>query len=68
MRLKQYFNPDLHPDNTLKNFNEFIPTYQLRYKAQDPDPPKVSIERWELTNQDQKLYMNHLEHNGFRKI
>ena len=45
-----YFDPDEHPDNTLKAFNEFIETFELRYDAQFPDPPKVSldsaIERW----------------------
>ena len=62
---KLYFNPDLHPDNTLKKFNEFIQTYQLRYEAQYPDPPKVpmdsAIERWKLANPDTKLDMNHYD-------
>ncbi len=45
-----HFDPDLHPDDTLKAFNDFIQSFYLRYEAQYPDPPKVSIdvaiERW----------------------
>ena len=52
-----HFDPDLHQDDTLKAFNEFIQSFYLRYEAQYPDPPKVSIdaaiERWKLINQDQ---------------
>ena len=47
---KIYFDPDLYPDNTLKAFKDFIQVYQLRYDAQYPDPPKVSldsaVQRW----------------------
>ncbi|CAB4023368.1 Hypothetical predicted protein [Paramuricea clavata] len=47
-----YFDPDLHPDNTLRAFDEFIQSFELRYDAQYPDPPKTSldaaIERWKL--------------------
>ena len=47
------FDPDLHPDDTLKAFNEFIQTFELRYEATYPDPPKssldVAIERWRIT-------------------
>lgn len=54
-----YFDPDSHPDDTLKAFNEFIQSYELRYEAQYPDPPKVSldsaIERWKFTNPDTKF-------------
>ena len=50
------FNPDDHPDATLKSFDDFIQMYELRYDAQYPDPPKVSIdaaiERWKLTQQN----------------
>ena len=63
---KLYLNKlNLYPDNTLKKFNEFIQTYQLRYEAQYPDSPRVSmdsaIERWKLTNPDTKLDMNHYD-------
>ena len=51
---KLYFDPDLHPDNTLKAFEDFIQLFQLRYDAQYPDPPKVSrdsaIQRWKYEN------------------
>ena len=60
--VKLYFDPDLYPDNTLKKFNEFTQSFKLRYEAQYPDPPKVSmdaaIERWKLCNPDRKLDMN----------
>ena len=50
------FNPDDHPDATLKAFDEFVQVYELRYEAQHPDPPRVSIEaaieRWKITQQD----------------
>ena len=53
-----HFDPDLHPDDTLKAFNEFIQSFYLRYEAQYPDPPKVSIEaaieRWKLANEEAK--------------
>ena len=49
-----FFDPDEHPDNTLKAFNEFTQMFELRYNAQYTDPPKVSIEsaieRWKLIN------------------
>ena len=51
-------DPDLHPDDTLKAFNEFIQSFYLRYEAQYPDPPKVfidaAIERWKLANDTAK--------------
>ena len=51
---KLFFDPDLHPDNTLKAFEDFIQDYDLRYDAQYPDPPKVSldsaIQRWKYRN------------------
>ena len=53
------FDPDLHPDDTLKAFNEFIQTFQLRYDATYPDPPKVSIdvamERWLLSQERENV-------------
>ena len=53
-----HFDPDLHPDDTLKAFNDFIQSFYLRYEAQYPDPPKVSIdaaiERWKLANEEAK--------------
>ena len=49
-----FFNPDDHPEDTLKAFEEFTKIFNLRYDAQYPDPPKVSleaaIERWIVTN------------------
>jgi hypothetical protein len=38
-----FFDPDKHPEDTLKAFQEFIQTFELRYHAQYPDPPK---DRW----------------------
>ncbi len=47
-----FFEPDHHPDDTLKSFVEFVQDYELRYSATYPDPPKVSldsaIQRWKL--------------------
>ena len=49
-----FFDPTNHPDDTLKAFTEFIQTFQLRYAAQFPDPPKVSLDaalqRWKIAN------------------
>ena len=48
---------DDHPEDTLKAFNEFIQVFELRYNAQYPDPPNVSldaaIQRWKFTNTTQ---------------
>ena len=41
---KVFFDPDCHPDNTLKAFNEFVIDFNLRYAATYPDPPKVSLD------------------------
>lgn len=30
---KLYLNPDLHPHNTLKKFDEFVQAYKLWYEA-----------------------------------
>ena len=49
-----FFDPDQHPEGTLKAFEEFIQIFQLRYNAQYPGPPRVSleaaIERWKFVN------------------
>lgn len=49
-----FFDPNEHPEHTLKAFEEFIQAFELRYNAQYPDPPKVSLdaafERWKITN------------------
>ena len=51
---KLYFDPDLHSYNTLKAFEDVNQVYELRYEAQYPDPPKVSLDsatqRWTYTN------------------
>ena len=48
-----HFDPNEHPENTLKAFQEFIQHFQLRYDALHPDTPKVSleaaIERWKIS-------------------
>ena len=45
-----HFDPDDHPQDTLKVFNEFCESFTLRYNALYPDPPKVSMDsalaRW----------------------
>ena len=53
-----FFDPDKFPDNTLKAFAEFVEDFELRYDANFPDPPKVSldsaVERWKMINVDKK--------------
>ncbi len=53
-----YFDPDLHPHDTLRTFDEFIQSFTLQYDAQYHDPPKVSLDaaisRWKLINDDKK--------------
>ena len=48
------FDPNNHPDDSLKAFTEFIQTFELRYTARFPDPPKVSLDaalnRWKVAN------------------
>ena len=48
------FDPENHPTETLKAFDDFAETFEYRYAAQFPDPPKVSmdaaIERWKVGN------------------
>ena len=36
-----FFDPDKHPEDTLKAFQEFVQTFELRYNAQYPDPPTI---------------------------
>ena len=47
-----FFNPDIHPEDPLKTFDKFTQAFELSYKAQFPDPHKVSmvaaIERWKF--------------------
>ena len=47
-----WFDPDEHAKETLKAFNHFCRTFELRYSAQYPDPPKTSmdgaIQRWKV--------------------
>ena len=54
LQSKIFFDPDEHPEDTLKAFEEFIKVFSLRYEAQYPDPPKVSLElaiqRWKVLN------------------
>ncbi|ESP05193.1 hypothetical protein LOTGIDRAFT_152003 [Lottia gigantea] len=49
-----YFDPEKHPKDTLKAFTQFVICFELRYDAQYPDPPKVSLdaalERWKIQN------------------
>ena len=49
-----FFDPNEHPEHTLKAFEEFTQKFDLRYNAQYPDPPKVSmdaaIERLKVAN------------------
>eukprot|EP00111_Clytia_hemisphaerica_P017092 TCONS_00050618-protein len=56
-----FFDPDCHPDNTLKAFLEFTQDYELRYAAMYPDPPKVSLDsalqRWKLGNDNKNPTM-----------
>ena len=48
------FNPEDHPSDTLKAFDEFKTLFEFRYDAEFPDPPKVSmdaaIERWKYAH------------------
>ena len=49
-----FFDLDEYPENTLKAFNDYPELFELRYNAQFPDPPKVSLdsvlERWKIVN------------------
>ena len=48
------FDPENHPTDTLKAFEDFKNAFEYRYAAQFPDPPRVSmdaaIERWKVAN------------------
>ena len=54
-----YFDPDLHPDDTLMAFNEFVQDFELRYDAKYTDPSKVSleaaVERWKIMHAGQVI-------------
>ena len=49
-----FFDPDLHPDDTLNSFIDFVQDFEHRYDAAYPDPPKVSLDaaisRWKISN------------------
>ena len=49
-RSSLFFDPELHPEYTLKAFLEFTQRFILQYNTQFPDRPKVplelAIERW----------------------
>ena len=55
-----YFDPDNHPEDTLKAFEEFVEVFELRYDAQFPDPPKVSmdaaLQRWKFANATEEIH------------
>ena len=46
------FDPDCHPEDTLKASDDFIQRFELRYDAQFPNPPKgflnAAIKWWKL--------------------
>ena len=39
-----FYDPDQHLEDTLKAFEEFTQVFELRYEAQYPDPPRVSLD------------------------
>ena len=47
-----FFDPDGHPEGTLKAFIEFTKQFELRYNAQYPNVPSVSLDaatqRWKM--------------------
>ena len=49
-----FFDPEAHPEDTLKAFLEFTQRFILQYNPKFPDPPKVSLEltkeRWKIHN------------------
>ena len=62
-----WFDPDEHPKECLKAFENFCKTFDRRYQAQYPDPPKTSmdaaIQRWKVehitpTDADPALTLN----------
>lgn len=48
------FDPEEHPGDTLKALDDFKTSFEFRYDAEFPDPPRVSmdaaIERWKVAN------------------
>ena len=42
--LHLFFDPDDHPENTLKAFEEFIQQFELHDDVMYPHPPNVSLE------------------------
>ena len=66
-----FFDPDKHPDSTLKAFNDFIESFELRYKALYPEPPKVSLEaaisRWQLCQEDEKKRLSADEYDEIKE-
>ena len=53
-----YFDPEPHPGNTLRAFDKFIQSFELRYDAQYPDPSKTSLKTtitpWKFANDNKK--------------
>ena len=51
-----FFDPDLHPSDTIKQFVAFAKRFELRYKAQFPYPPKAVMDsvmaRWKIANEN----------------
>ena len=47
-----FFDPETHPEDTLKVFLKFTEMFIFRYNSQFPEPPKVSLElaiqRWKI--------------------
>jgi len=66
-----FFDPDKHPDSTLKAFNDFIESFELRYRALYPEPPKVSLEaaisRWQLCQEDEKSRLSADEYDKIKE-
>ena len=66
-----FFDSDKHPDSTLKAFNDFIESFELRYKALYPEPPKVSLEaaisRWQLCQEDEKKRLSADEYDEIKE-
>ena len=56
-RFTVYFDPDEHPEDTLKAFEEFIKKFSLRYEAQFPDPQKFL---WKPPSSDGRLQAQRL--------
>ena len=50
---KLHFDPDLYPDNILKEFTDFAETFELHYTAQYSDRPTASMdnafEKWKIS-------------------